>query len=331
MDLVQVSREDFLQNRKGSCDDPKLAERISEILDNLPCFNDYSAFNSYTKTKRHDNHHKSHNNNNHHHNHHNHHHNHHAHHNHQNNHYMSMQRKQIINGNQKGVDREVTALLNKISKRNYNTVIKTILTMTQDSPNITIVMQNILDKCQKQPCFIEVYMAVILDISNRCSPAERDEVRTMFAAYIADFMHNREFNNYHLISEDYQEFCSNMDKRNMIMGKHKTVLALIGKIMRNNTIDEYFNTMFNEIIQMDQDIPKTQQEDTQAVHERHELLLDIMADVIKVDVKYRHFVEKYYTTHRQTLETYSLKARFKVMDMSVVVCRLTRRPVGQVV
>ena len=135
---------------------------------------------------------------------------------------------------------------------------------------------------------------------------------TLFS-YINDYMKQRDFmSNYELDSADYDTFCHNVANKKHIIGKHKTILAVVMKILKNNMIDDYFQVMFDEIVSMDE------QRCSIHDHERHELMLDILADFVNADVKYRAFVEKYYSNNSHVLKNYTSKAKFKVMDIRVL-------------
>lgn len=275
--------------------DPVLV-KVSRCLEKYGCFNDFNSFHSYGKTK----HHKGHQNTP----------GHNHHHSYQHG-KVAYQRKQITNLSQSGNDRNTNALLNKLSRRNYDTILDKLQRFVT-LENVRTFVQNILDKCQKQSCFLDLYINLLYDIYNRSSIEVKHIISKVLLEYIGDFIEHRGFKDYQLDSKNYLQFCQNVDNKKQIIGKHKTILALILRILRNNMIDDYFNAMFSEIKNIDNNSCK---ED----NERHELLLEIMADFVKADIKYKTFIEKYYHTNSNLLDTYSLKARFKVMDITTLI------------
>jgi hypothetical protein len=284
-DFIQITTDVFY-NHKDVVQNNDLSIKIKAILDKYACFHDYTAFQSYTSRS------KKHNNNN------------------AQSSTYSARPKLINNSKQTGTEREITGLLNKISKQNYSTILRQILRII-DASNTNEIVVNILQKCYKQPCFIDIYIGLLHDLYVKSNNETRQRVYTLLSEYIMNFIHGQEFKTFHLDSANYDEFCQNMTNKNDIIGKHRTIIAVIMKILRNNLIDEYFNIMFNEIIQLDNLYEKEE-------FERHELLLDIMSDFVKVDTKYKGYIEKYYKTHVQILEGYTSKARFKVLDMVTI-------------
>jgi hypothetical protein len=287
-DIIQISQKVFLDHKNV---EPELAikEKLNTLLDKFACFHDYTAFQSYSKPKKHNHH--SHNNH------------HHSH------HHIPVNRTKLVNKTQTSMDRELTGLLNKLTKQNYNAILRQILKMTNDA-NINLVVSSILNICHIQSCYIDLYISVLNEFYTKSNNENRALIHKLLSDYIQEFIEHKEFKHYQLDSLNYDEFCNNLTNKNQIIGKHKTILAVIIKILRNNLIDEYFNIMFNEIIQMDnKDFVK------EGV-EKHELLLDIMTDFVKVDNKYRKYIEKYYTSHSKILQNYSVKAKFKVLDMT---------------
>jgi Mn-dependent DtxR family transcriptional regulator len=296
IDFIKIDESCFTKNKMEVDENDPTIQKVQKLLEKYTCFNDFNSFHSYSKTKHYKNNH-SHNNSG-------------GHHHSQQNCKFSHQRKHIVNLTQKGNDRNTNSLLNKLSRRNYETILEKLHHyITFD--NVVSFIKNILDKCQKQSCFLELYINLLYDIYHRSSMEIKHVISQVLLEYISEFMDNREFKNYQLDSENYLQFCNNIDNKKQIIGKHKTILSLILKILRNNMIDDYFNSMFNEIKHIDNNYTK---ED----YERHELLLEIIGDFVRADIKYKSFIEKYYHSNKQILESYSLKARFKVMDITTL-------------
>ena len=226
-----------------------------------------------------------------------------------------LKRKPIIDPLLSTTDREITSLLNKITKKNYAKLMRDVL-RTTGIHNVDYITRCVLSKCQKQPGFLDLYTNILHDIY-KCSQKDiKIAMQKVLSEYIEAFVETRHFRNFHLDSSDYKEFCSNLDAKNQIIGTHNTILAIINKILKNSLEELYFNIMFNELIQMDDELSG----DVQVTcFERHELLLDIITDFVKADPRYVTHIEKYYATHDAVLGQYSLKAKFKVMNITEVV------------
>ncbi len=279
IDYIKIDEKCFWDFREHCERNNMLEEKIHTILDKLPCFNDYNAFHSYKMRKSH----------------------------------SFPVRKKLFNETQRQPsEREVTSALNKISKSNYKKIAADILKLSNKN-SLEMITKAILNKCQTQVCFLELYINLLNDIYiNACNIEVKQIMNNILSQYVNEFLQNKEFKNFSLDTEDYDDFCMNLNQRSQIIGKHKTILQLIKKIFRNNLIDDYFNIMFNEIIQIDK---TDDEEETKIEMEIQELLLDIIGDFVKTDHKYQLVIEKYYHSHGNILDHYSLKAKFKVMDI----------------
>lgn len=292
-DFIQIKEDIFQMYR--SIENSTISSKLNEVLDKYPCFQDYSAFHSY-KTKRNVSHHNTNTKY------------------HKGSHTVPyQQRKKIVKEGQNDFDRIVTALLNKLSKQNYRTIANQILKVCVNDTSVQVVVESILRKCQRQPCFLDLYVKILEEIYlNSCFEC-RHYIKNYLTRYIDDFIGDRKFSDFKLNSTNYDQFCFNLDNKSQIIGKHKTVLALIKDIMRDHQIDDYFDIMFKEIVLMDEGSIFNEE------FEKHELLLDLMTDFVKEDHKYQILITKYYKTNLDCLYTYPLKARFKVMDMTAIV------------
>lgn len=221
-------------------------------------------------------------------------------------------RKFFTNSTQTSNDRITTTLLNKLSQQNYKKISEQIIKHL-DKNNIKRFIDLVLEKCQRQSIFLDLYIDMLCDIYNKHFNEMKQIIHETLLSYINDYMKQRDFmNDFELDSEDYDTFCNNVDNKKQIIGKHKTILAVVMRILKCNMVDDYFKVMFDEIITMDE------KNHTLHDHERHELMLDILADFVKADIKYRAFVEKYYSNNTHVLNNYTSKAKFKVMDIRVL-------------
>lgn len=215
-------------------------------------------------------------------------------------------RRHITNDKMTDDEKAINTLLNKVSERNYNHITSKILGILNDD-NVQIVVQSILTKCQKQICFIDMYINIIRDVSQSGGEVKR-QVILILTEYINDFVDKREFNCFNLENDSYTDFCNNMEMKNVVLGKHKTIISVMSNIiMQDNVIDSYFEHMFNEIVRLD---------NTHGKCEIKELLLDIMKDFASADSRFKSKITNYYITQPNVLTCYTLKAKFKVMDIT---------------
>lgn len=284
-DFIHHNEQAFL-SLMGCEQDEKLVNRLADILDKYQCFHDYTSFTSYKSKKMYHHHH----------------------------HHQQTLRRKISNPNFSNVEREITALLNKISRTNYKTIAKQILSIL-NTDNIEVMVANVLDKCQKQTCFLDLYMSLMMEINQKASFNMKNNMADVLSTFIDEFITKREFDCYQLDGENYEQFCSNISNKKNILGKHRTVLELMVKILKDNHIDEYFDSMFNEMVEMDH-LDDTI--DTRNIHDKRELVLEILKDFTLVNDKYQVVIQKYYSNNNDVLELYSLKAKFKVMDITQI-------------
>jgi hypothetical protein len=308
IDFITIDESVFLAHKPIVDENDSIVMKISKLLEGYDCFNETTVFAHSHKGhhkhgsrpnhhKRTDNHHSanmfkrsdtSSNN-------------------------LSPQfRKPIFNALQTSNDRITTTLLNKLSEQNYTKISEQIIKHL-DKNNIKRFVDLVLEKCQKQSIYLNLYIDILYDIYNNSFNEMRQIIYETLSSYINDYMKHMDFiSSYELDSNDYDTFCHNVANKKHIIGKHKTILAVVMKILKNNMIDDYFKVMFDEIINMDE--LKNNIHD----HERHELMLDILVDFVNADVKYRAFVEKYYSNNSHVLKNYTSKAKFKVMDIRVL-------------
>jgi hypothetical protein len=267
-------KEDVFYSLMNCPKNTDLVKKLSELLDKYACFHDYTSFTSYKSKKT----------------------------------FHQPIRRKISNPNFTNIEREVTCLLNKITRSNYKSISRQILDLVNDN-NLEIMIQCVLDKCQKQTCFLDLYISILMEINNKASLTMKHSMSGLISSFIDDFIAKREFNDYQLDGDNYDEFCSNVSNKKHILGKHKTVLELMVKVLKNDHIDDYFDSMFNEVIEMD----KEQESEHQ---DKRELVLEILQDFTKVHNKYQIMIKQYYSSNNEVLDYYSMKAKFKVMDIT---------------
>ena len=202
MDFIQIEEDEFLKHRQSMVEDKDMSSKIEGLLGKFTCFQDYSAFTSYAKTKRspnqnavHTPHGHGHGNG------------HGSGHHHANarvNHTVPHYRKQIKDPSQTGLDREITGWLNKISKRNFVKISSQILRFVNPK-TVKVITNSVLEKCQKQPVFLDLYIGVLNELLSKSNQECKTQIREILSDYIQDFIAKRQFKNFHLDSLSYSE------------------------------------------------------------------------------------------------------------------------------
>lgn len=312
-DFVQVSKDDFFHDKCYV--DQHVNDKVKSLLDKFNCFDDFVAFSSYNKTRKP-----------HHHHHHPHHHNHHQHTN--GNQAHAKKRAPVINKNLAKSDRDFLSMLNKISPANFGTISQKLLVFI-NADNSTKVVNGILEKCYKQHVYLDTYIKLLQDIKSKAPNEVRETLSCVVCRFINEFIQDTNFENYHLNSVDYDTFCVNVCNKKTILGKHRTVVKLFDKILDDPTsisidgnktnevgklMDLYFAYMLNAIKNIGV-LDAVEQENAHGHFDKIELMLEMLEVFMKYNTKYSVSLGEFYKSQSDVLPSYSMKAKFKVMDM----------------
>lgn len=209
-------------------------------------------------------------------------------------------------------ERQITALLNKITRENYGKMSTYIKDLTFSNERcLSLVLNEILSKCQRQVCFLQTYMLLLKDIHSAAPEDAKRTIKDYLRNHVTHVTDNSRLDSFKLQTSDYNDFCANLNKKSEIIGKHKTAIALLGiypNIVNaaNNSLGKYFDDIFKHIVDVG--------ESTVRNTDLHELLLEMLWDFIRLDVMWKEKITNYFSgDHR--MDTFSQKAKFQVMDI----------------
>lgn len=208
-------------------------------------------------------------------------------------------------------ERQLTALLNKISDSNFDKLSKSVLEV--GCPTEYIVA-SILAKCQKQPCFMNLYVRLLERVFQHTTSEMRGVVKECVTKFLdASIEHCAKDIAFTLDNEDYDDFCNNISLKANTLGKHKTVLALLfsddDALVERSIIKahDYFDALFSRA--------KVMGEKGERNNDLHELVLEMVLDCSRCGREDWNAKMKAYFTNPTNTRAYSAKARFKVMDV----------------
>ncbi len=208
-------------------------------------------------------------------------------------------------------ERQLTALLNKISDSNFEKLSKGVLDV---GCSTEYVVASILAKCQKQPCFMNLYMRLLERVFKHTTAEMRDVVKGCVTRFLDASIENCAKDvAFTLDNEDYDDFCNNISLKANTLGKHKTVLALLfsdeDALVERSVIKAhtYFDALF--------DRAKVMGEKREKNNDLHELVLEMVLDCSRCGREDWNAKMRAYFTNPTNTHAYSAKARFKVMDV----------------
>lgn len=209
-------------------------------------------------------------------------------------------------------ERQITSLLNKITKDNYGKMSVCIKELTFSNERcLSLVLNEILCKCQRQVCFLQTYMLLLRDIHSAAPDGAKGTINDYLRNHVLHVTDNSRLDSFKLQTPNYDDFCRNLNNKSEIIGKHKTAIALLGSYPQivnaaNGSLGKYFDEIFKHTI----DVGESNGRNT----DLHELLLEMLWDFIRLDVMWKEKITKYFAgAHR--MDTFSPKARFQVMDI----------------
>lgn len=208
-------------------------------------------------------------------------------------------------------ERQLTALLNKLSDSNFEKLSKNVLEV--GCPTEYIVAA-ILTKCQKQPCFMELYMRLLERVFQHTTTEMQDVVKECVTQFLdTSIEHCAKDVAFTLDNDNYDDFCNNISLKANTLGKHKTVLALLfsddDALVERSVIKAhtYFDALFNRA--------KVMGEKGERNNDLHELVLEMVLDCSRCGREDWNAKMRAYFTNPTNTRAYSAKARFKVMDV----------------
>jgi hypothetical protein len=208
-------------------------------------------------------------------------------------------------------ERQLTALLNKLSDSNFEKLSKSVL---EAGCSTEYIVAAILTKCQKQPCFMELYMRLLERVFQHTTAELQGVVKECVTKFLdSSIEHCAKDISFTLNNESYDDFCNNISLKANTLGKHKTVLALLfsddealveSSVMKAHN---YFDALFN--------MAKVMGEKGEKNTDMHELVLEMVLDCSRCGQDDWNAQMRAYFTNPTNTRAYSAKARFKVMDV----------------
>jgi hypothetical protein len=200
-------------------------------------------------------------------------------------------------------ERQVRACLNKMTHQNYKKMSVAVLAIIKDN-GIQPTLDFVLEKCYTQVCFMDLFMCLLCDIYESCGQVDQSDMETVLREFVESFLRREEFLLFQLKhTANYSEFCDTILQRNVLIGQHKTILALMTHLLDKESKETYFATMFKIFINFT------------GSHEIYELLLDFITDCCKHDSRYASKIKTYFEVEKTDWRETSNKARYKIMDM----------------
>lgn len=210
-------------------------------------------------------------------------------------------------------EREITAMLNKITKGNYTKLSKTITQLTLSSNDgLGVILPKLFTKCQRQVCFMTLYLSLLEDI-HREAPAEmKSVIRDFVSEHVGRICAQAGHDTFSLQSANYDEFCGCLARKGEIIGNHKTVLQIMEAyphmIRKDSQLDAYFEDIFKHTCDVGEAVSLPRNNDL------HELLLEMLVDFVNLNVVWKARIANYFSD-KNKMQSFSHKAKFQVMDI----------------
>jgi hypothetical protein len=211
-------------------------------------------------------------------------------------------------------ERDITSMLNKITKGNYERIATMLKVLTSETEaNLTIFLSHILAKCQRQVCFITLYLSLLQDIHQSASEEMQNHIRDFVSDHVTKALVSQTgLNSFTLHSKNYDEFCNHLITKGDIIGNHKTILQIMESyphmMKRDMQLDSYFEDIFRQTRDVGEMTVPHRNTDL------HELLLEMLVDFVRLNTAWKARISAYFSD-KNKMHSYSSKAKFQVMDI----------------
>ncbi len=216
---------------------------------------------------------------------------------------------------QMSTEREITSMLNKITNGNYDRIAAMLKALTSDTEeNMNIFLSKILAKCQRQICFITLYLSLLQDVHQSATEKMQNHIQDYVSDHVTKALGVQTWlNSFTLRSKNYDEFCNHLMTKCDIIGNHKTILQIMESYphmmnARNTQLDLYFEDIFRQTRDVGEMTSSHRNTDL------HELLLEMLFDFVKLNTVWKARIAAYFSD-KNKMHSYSSKARFQVMDI----------------
>lgn len=211
------------------------------------------------------------------------------------------------------IEREITAMLNKITKGNYTKLSKTITELTLSSKEgLGVILAQLFIKCQRQVCFMTIYLSLLEDIHREAPVEMKSVIRDFVSEHVSRVCAQAGHDTFSLQSANYDEFCGCLARKGEIIGNHKTVLQIMEAyphmIRADSQLDAYFEDIFKHTCDVGEAVSVPRNNDL------HELLLEMLVDFVNLNVVWKNRIASYFSD-KNKMQSFSHKAKFQVMDI----------------
>lgn len=124
-------------------------------------------------------------------------------------------------------ERETVSCLNKITKNNYDLILKKLLRNT-DSSNIEFILMTLFAKCTDESTYLDLYIEIFLKLNNIFPEKVKtfcEKTQTEFTQIIPQELMT--FQSEADPVKDYEDFCLQQKKKNKLINYHKFLLRII--------------------------------------------------------------------------------------------------------
>ena len=210
-------------------------------------------------------------------------------------------------------ERELQSTLNKLTRHNYVKLATAILDFKCDK-NLDLLVASLLEKCYTQTCFLDLFICLLCDLHASSGDDVKTRIDNALAVFVTTFMGSDNLLSFRIRSttKDYEGFCTDISNRNQIVGKHRTILALLERMLDKRYGNVYLRTMLGAL---DDSLQNEQSVNTDA----YELLLDMMMDFVKADAGMAAQIRDHFETKGVRSDALpsniSTRARFKICDI----------------
>lgn len=141
--------------------------------------------------------------------------------------------------------KDVLALLNKLSSSNFDLLYRKLLFMCS-SDNISIVVRLIIDKCYTQYAYSHLFINILKNLMNVYKECVANNIKCFYDEWRMNFKEN--LKNIAELAKDnnYDVFCSFVSNKNMCTQKHSIIIEFI----KNKLYIDNINTHIAFIIEV---------------------------------------------------------------------------------
>lgn len=205
-------------------------------------------------------------------------------------------------------------MLNKITKGNYDRIASTLKSVAfATEENLDVFLQQILAKCQRQVCFINLYLTLLQDIHQNATESMKDRICDFVSDHVTrGVCAQTGLGSFTLQSKTYDEFCTHLSKKGDIIGNHKTILQIMESYPHMMKRDMQLETYFEDVFRQTCDVGETSS--SRRNTDLHELLLEMLVDFVKLNAAWKSRIAAYFSD-KNKMHSFSSKAKFQVMDI----------------